>query len=162
MLSHFSRMASTSCGMRNQVLGGFGMRLVMVEESMGRVKDPVSLVADLETQVDVVEGDRELGFVEATHFPEDIGTGHQAGAGYSAHVANYVGKVEVVARAAVQGLKGMAAVVIDPHDHASMLDTAIGIQQLGSNCAYFGPHSEFDHRFEPSRLDHRSIVIEKQ
>ena len=59
-------------GVGDEVFAGLGEGFVVVEDGVGGVEDAVAGFADFKAEVDVVEGDGELGFVEAADLPEDV------------------------------------------------------------------------------------------
>lgn len=114
-LSHFLRVGS-------QIPFGLRESLVVRQERMGSVEHTVTRTANLQTQIDIVERDREPVFVEASHLTEDLRPRHQARSGYRAHVSNHIRKIEVVLLRALERLECMAAVIIDAHDDPGVLN----------------------------------------
>ena len=95
-LFHLERMRATSCGWGTRSFEVFECASWWYSKACGRVEHAIPGASNLETQIDVVECDREIVLVESLHLPEDVSLGHQAGTCDSTDVADDVRKVEVV------------------------------------------------------------------
>ena len=70
-------------------------RLVVVEDGVRRVDDPVAGLARPQAEINVVEGDRKVVGVEAADFGEERAAHQGAGEGDGAVVADHVRQSEV-------------------------------------------------------------------
>ena len=63
---------------------------------------------------------------------------------------------------AVETFEGVAAVVVNAHHDAAVLDAAVGIEEFGADCADFGAHGLFEHGFEPAGFEDGGVVVEEE
>src|SRR5947209_7302664 len=97
----------------------------MIELGVRRVDNAVTQSTDLQTEINVVEGNRKPLFIKAFGLPKDFGSGHQTGAGDRADVADDIWKIEIVPEAAIQAFEGVTAVIVQAHHYTGVLNKAI-------------------------------------
>ncbi len=123
----------------------------------------IALLGEAQAQVHVVEGDRKSLLVEAAHLVElGFGDGHAGGR----HRARLSPEQQPVLRAG--GSAGRPAELVSRHPlrahaqhDAGMLGPAVGIEQLGPDCAHRGVDRQRDHRLQPVRLGHHHVVVDE-
>ena len=107
--------------------------------------DGVAELADAEAEIDVVVGDGEVGFVEASgFFPDLLAEGH-AGAGDGGPLGDEVRAVDVAVVVFVEVLEGVGGDTSDAEDDASVLDVVVWVEELGADDADCGADGVADH-----------------
>src|ERR1700685_1560105 len=112
----------------------------MIQQSVRGIKHAITKRPDLKAQIDIIERDSEFRLIKTSGVPENSRLRHKAGTGHGTNVTNNIGKIEIMARLSIQPFESMAAVIIKTHDHAGMLDSTIGVEELSTNGAHFRPH----------------------
>src|SRR3712207_62652 len=118
------------------------LAFVVVENGVGRIDDEVSLAAQLEAVVDVVEGDGEV-LVEAADGVEDVRPRHHARRRDGGAVPHAATEPEVVARVDVSGYPARA-----DHD-ALVLRMTVRVHKARAHSADSRPLTMLDHRLNP-------------
>src|SRR5882724_11325601 len=113
--------------LRCRAIATAGFRFVMDEYGMRRKDVPPSRGAEFQTQIDIVERDGEVGFIESSDIQELALCNDETGRGDGTHVLGQVCMIEITWLVVAQIAMGVAGRVAESDDDARMLNAAIGI-----------------------------------
>ncbi len=135
--------------------------LVMIELSLAAIDDAVTGIAELEAIVDIVIADGEDLLVEAAKLEKQSARRQHRGRRHRGAIPCPLGESEITGIVAGQAPKRGETFAQAQH-HAAMLHAAVGEQKPRADGADARQTCPSNHLTQPSRLDHRHVVIEKQ
>jgi hypothetical protein len=121
---------------------------------VGGPDDVVACFPQLQAQIDVVEGDREVFGIEAADFIETTPPHQQAGGGDRRQVLRYLGTAAVSSFLAPEVLVRMSSDAADAQYDAAMLHRTVGVEQSGSDGSDIRPDGMRNHFTQPAGFDH--------
>ena len=146
-------------------VGAAGKRFQMRQFRLWRPDDLVPVRSDLQTEIDVVEGDWKMLLVESAHLVKHAPAHRQAGGRDRRHVAGDPQVVEVAGGIGCRLFVGMPGHRFDrshAENHTCMLNRAIVVEKLGTDGSHLRPHSLRYHCREPARMADQNVVVEQQ
>src|SRR5829696_1354729 len=144
------------------VLGAARHRLMVIKFGKRGPDVPVTSLPHFETEVDVVERDGELGFVETSDGLVNRALHDETCPRDSRHVMDRRRAKPITGRSTLEMLMSMPRNTAKADRHARVLDRLVRVVDQGAHATDLGAAGVPDHLVEPIRRDYLDVVIEKR
>jgi hypothetical protein len=137
-------------------------RLVMIELGIRCSQVAIAPLDQPETQIDMVGRHRQRNIVQAAGLQIGLKAKQQAGPGHRGDCPHgrELAEIAGIVTSPVQVLMARGCVHTD--GDATVLDRAVGIQQLGADRPDTGTNGVRHHFPQPAGIDHVDVVIQQQ
>nr|GFD01319.1 hypothetical protein [Tanacetum cinerariifolium] len=161
---HMRLLAAEACELAFECgnVDGFLADTAFMEQARMRRPDvQIPLGADLEAEVHVIVGNRQVLLVETADLVIDRLADHQTGRRDHAVILVHQQTLHVAGRVASQTDERMRRRPFQAHDDAGVLDIAAGVEQFRADDSNFRPQRVIEQRLQPVILQHRCVVVQQ-
>lgn len=152
----------TSLG-RRAIVAAAAQTLMMFRTEIWRPNDLEARITDFEAEVDIVECNRQMLCIEASHKLECLTSDQHSGGSDGGHLLREVSTSGIATFIARNTCMGMSGHVPNSEKYAGVLDGLVRIDELSTNdCNQRIRKSLVDQNIEPVVLLDEDVVIQKQ
>lgn len=115
----------------------------------------------LETEIDVIEGNREIDFIKAADLQKLLLTHDETGSGDGTDLLWQAIAKKITPVLVTQISMRVRGTAADARDNAGMLQRAIRVEQASADRTDVGAHCLADQQEEPIAVDHFDVIVEE-